>query len=352
MTRIERAFGILLLLGRGGTVTAPSLAGRFEVSVRTIYRDIEMLSATGIPVYAERGTSGGYRLHEGFFLPPVGFSRAEAVVALLGLALIGSLKVPLFEAELQTAERKLVAAMPSRLRTLLAETRRLIGFEQAAADVFHPEPEDDRVDTPEARKTQAKAVETYLGAVLDGTRVSFGYRSPYQERDGAKPVQAEAHGLLWDRDRWYLLGNRHGDGGRRIWRADRVRDIAATTFRAKPDPDFDVRVHLGRRWLAQAMGSWSRSSPVRILMPKERAERLRRDWYFGYGQFSTAGRDQMEMLYGENEPARVFELVRWLGPGAQLLEPADWRPHLARELEIMALAHGGLEPDELTQKKP
>lgn len=352
MTRIERAFGILLLLSGGGMVTAPDLARRFEVSVRTIYRDVEMLSATGIPVYAERGTTGGYRLHEGFFLPPVGFSRSEAVVALLGLALIGSLKVPVFEADLQTAERKLVAAMPSRLRTLLAETRRLIGFEQAAADVFHPEPEDDTADTPAARKAQAKAVETYLGAVLDGTRVSFGYRSPYSERDGAKPVEAEAHGLLWDRDRWYLLGNRHSDGGRRIWRADRVRDIAATTFRARPDPGFDVRVHLGRRWLSNAMENWSKSSPVRILMPKERAERLRRDWYFGYGQFRPAGREQVEMLYGENDPARVFELVRWLGPGVELLEPADWRPLLARELTVMALAHGGLASGGLTQKKP
>jgi len=347
MTRIERAFGILLLLGGGGMVTAPDLARRFEVSVRTIYRDVEMLSATGIPVFAERGTAGGYRLHEGFFLPPVGFSRAEAVVALLGLALIGSLKVPLFEAELQTAERKLAAAMPSRLRALLAETRRLIGFEQAAADVFHPEPEDDVIDTPEARNAQAKAVETYLGAVLDGTRVRFGYRSPYRGRDGAKPVEAEPHGLLWDRERWYLLGKRRDDGERRIWRADRVRDIAATTFRARPDPGFDVRVHLGRRWLAGAMTSWSLSSPVRILMNADHAERLSRDWYFGFGSFRPVGLGRVEMLYGENDPVRVFELVRWLGPGAELREPAGWRPRLAEELSAMARTHGGL-----TQKKP
>lgn len=341
MTRIERAFGILLLLSGGGMVTAPDLARRFEVSIRTIYRDVEMLSATGIPVYAERGSTGGYRLHEGFFLPPVGFSRSEAVVALLGLALIGSLKVPVFEADLQSAERKLVAAMPSRLRLLLAETRRLIGFEQAAADVFHPEPEDDVVDTPEARKAQAKAVETYLGAVLDGTRVGFAYRSPYREEDGAKPVQAEAHGLLWDRDRWYLLGKRHDGGEPRIWRADRVRDVTATTFRAKPDPSFDVRVHLGRRWLANAMANWSMSSPVRILMPKARADRLRRDWYFGYGRFRPADGGRVEMLYGENDPQRVFELVRWLGPGVELMEPVDWRERLARELLAMAALHGG-----------
>src|SRR5271168_384107 len=85
MTRIERAFGILLLLSDGSSVTATTLARRFEVSVRTIYRDVEMLSASGVPVYAERGAGGGYRLHEGYFLPPVAFRRDEIVAILLGL---------------------------------------------------------------------------------------------------------------------------------------------------------------------------------------------------------------------------------------------------------------------------
>src|SRR5258707_9729172 len=79
MTRIERGFAILLLLSDGSLIAATDLARRFEVSVRTIYRDVEMLSATGVPVYAERGASGGYRPLEGFFMPPVSFIRREAV---------------------------------------------------------------------------------------------------------------------------------------------------------------------------------------------------------------------------------------------------------------------------------
>jgi predicted DNA-binding transcriptional regulator YafY len=86
MNRLDRALGILLLLSDQKSVTATAFAARFEVSVRTIYRDVEMLSTLGVPVYAERGSAGGYRLLEGFLLAPIAFTRNEAVSLLLALA--------------------------------------------------------------------------------------------------------------------------------------------------------------------------------------------------------------------------------------------------------------------------
>jgi predicted DNA-binding transcriptional regulator YafY len=196
MTRIERGFAILLLLSDGSTIAAGALARRFEVSVRTIYRDVEMLSATGVPIYAERGVLGGYRLLEGFFLPPVSFNRGETVAMLLSMALVRGLKVPPFAAALDSAERKLVAALPRHLRPLLAETRRLIGFERAASDAFHPElPGPSGTDAGEAR-----AVEIFLTAVLDGTRVRFTYPSPYRSGGAPADIDAEPMGLLRARD--------------------------------------------------------------------------------------------------------------------------------------------------------
>jgi predicted DNA-binding transcriptional regulator YafY len=333
MTRIERGFAILLLLSDGSTITAGALARRFEVTVRTIYRDIEMLSATGVPVYAERGVQGGYRLLEGFFLPPVSFNRGETVAMLLSLALVRGLKVPPFAAALDSAERKLVAALPRHLRPLLAETRRLIGFERAATDAFHAE-----LPGPSSTvESEARAVELFLAAVLDGTRVRFTYRSPY--RGGtAKAIEAEPLGLLWDRDRWYLIGRLAGARqgvGERLWRADRVVEIESSTMRAAPAPSFDVRRQLGRAWLREAMAQWARSSPVRIRLRREQAERLAEDWYFRFARFDKSDTGEIVMTYGENDPDKVFELVRWLGPGAELLEPAEWRAQLGAELSAM-----------------
>ena len=71
MNPLDRALAILLLLRNGKTASAVDLARRFGVSPRTIYRDVERLGAVGVPVYAEMGRLGGFRLMEGYFLPPV-----------------------------------------------------------------------------------------------------------------------------------------------------------------------------------------------------------------------------------------------------------------------------------------
>ena len=343
MTRAERAFAILLLLSDRRAMTATALAARFEVTVRTIYRDVEMLSLTGVPVYAERGVKGGYRLMEGFFLPPVGLTRAEAVATLLALALARSLKVAPFARDLASAEHKLVAAMPPQLRPLLAETARLIGFERMAADPFHPEDASEMPPADDADAAEARAVEVFLTALLDGTRVEIDYRTPYRTRRGNAPIDAAPRGLVWDRDRWYLVGDRvdgppGAAGRRRWWRADRVADIHVSTLRAER-PAFDVRDHLGRRWLAEAMASWAKSSPVAIRMTRAQAARLRTDWLYGFGHFAPDGPDREIMTYGEVDRAKVFELVRWLGPGTELLAPTAWRAALADELAAMAGAH-------------
>src|SRR4051794_37389721 len=119
VNRFERAFGILLLLRSGNRLSATELARRFEVSIRTIYRDVDMLGMLGVPVIAEAGRNGGFRLQEGYFLPPVMFSLGEAVSLLLGAAMLRGLRVRPFAADLDSGEEKLVAAMPSHLRSVL-----------------------------------------------------------------------------------------------------------------------------------------------------------------------------------------------------------------------------------------
>lgn len=73
----SRLFRIIYYLLEKGQATAPELAERFEVSVRTIYRDIDSLSAAGIPIYAESGRNGGIRLMHGFVLDQTVLSKEE-----------------------------------------------------------------------------------------------------------------------------------------------------------------------------------------------------------------------------------------------------------------------------------
>src|SRR5678816_493701 len=76
--RASRLLSILILLQLRGRLTAETLAREFEVSVRTIYRDIDQLSATGVPVYADRGRNGGFALLDGYRTKLTGLTRPEA----------------------------------------------------------------------------------------------------------------------------------------------------------------------------------------------------------------------------------------------------------------------------------
>ncbi|MBL8837854.1 MAG: WYL domain-containing protein [Alphaproteobacteria bacterium] len=335
MTRLDRALGILLLLGDGRPITAPALAARFEVSVRTIYRDVDLLSALGVPVYADRGATGGYRLHEGYFLPPVAFTRDEAASLLLALTLLQSLRATPLAAELETASRKLVGVLPKTLHPLLGETRRRFAFEAPPHDAFHPE-----FDGPLAGAAVARVTDVFLKAVLDGVRVTLAYRTPYRARTGAaaRERDVEPLGVLWDRDRWYLVGRPSDDRRPRMWRADRVATIAATRMRVAPDTAFDVRRFLGRDWLDGAIRQWAGEDPVRIRMRPDQAARLRADWYFAHAEFAKSEDGAVLMTIGESRE-HAFALLRWLGPGAELVAPETWRAELAAELAAMAARH-------------
>jgi predicted DNA-binding transcriptional regulator YafY len=339
MNRLDRTMGILLLLRGGRIVSASELASRFEVSVRTIYRDIEVLSGLGVPVSADMGRTGGFRLREGYFLPPVTLGPEEAASLLLGLILMRRLRVMPFPKEADFAERKLLAALPPETRETMERASRFIGFERVPADLLHPERDDPQAGGGPPPKAESEVVGVFLRALLSRSRVMLTYRSPYREKK--VPREAEPLGLLWDRDRWYLVGRPSGAAGKtRMWRADRVLALGPGRSMPPVSSDFDARELLDRKWLRAAMETWRSESPsVRIAMRRDQAELLRRDWFFGTALFEEMGDGRVAMSYGESWPETAAALVRWLGPGAELLEPKEWRQIVAAGLRETLAAH-------------
>jgi predicted DNA-binding transcriptional regulator YafY len=333
MNRFDRALGILLLLRSGERWAAGDLAERFEVSIRTIYRDVDALGMLGIPVVAEVGRNGGFRLAEGYFLPPVMFTQGEAISLLLGGAMLRGLRAKPFAGELDSGEEKLLMAMPSTLRASLTNARKLIGFESNAPDAFHaPEPEQ-LTWTEGASIREGEIIQTFLGAVLKERAVEIRYSSPYQDVESVSVLSPR--GLLADRDLWYLICQRPGnERAPRMLRADRVLGIRELTRPAEVDSAFDVRDWLNRAWLGDAMRQWENEDPVCLLVMAEQAVRLQQDWYYRHASITPSG-DRFEVRFGQDKPELVFELLRWLGPGSELVEPVEWRDAFAESLRRM-----------------
>lgn len=348
MHRLDRALGVLLALRGGKEVSAQQLARRFEVSPRTIYRDMEALSALGVPIYAERGRSGGFRLLEGYFLPPIMFSQEEALGLVVGLTLLLSLRSRPFASALDTAEKKLVAAVPDQLREVLLEARQRIGFEMPLSDIFHTErrlrqrsaPSSESSVEPRTQIGEDQVVQVFIQAVFTRNTVSIHYRSPYRAEATRQTV--EPLGVLWDREYWYLVGRGANSAlDTRIWRADRVVEIHPQPQLVLAEQPFDIRMHLGRNWLGPAMRRWAEEAPVKIRMPCHQAERLRQDWYYHHAAFEPLSETETLMTFGEDDQEAVFELLRWLGPGAELLEPRQWRGQIRAQLAQMLTRYNG-----------
>jgi predicted DNA-binding transcriptional regulator YafY len=214
-----RLLRLLSLLQVKPDWTGPELAGRLEVSTRTVRTDIDRLRSLGYPVEAVSGVGGGYRLGSGAVLPPLLLDDDEALAVAVGLrTAVGG--VAGFEESAQRALTKLEQVLPSRLRHRLSTL-------QAATAVL-----PDRAAT----EVPADVLTTIAAAVRAREQLRFDYAS----RNGATSRRsAEPHRLVHTRGRWYLAAWEPRRDAWRTFRVDRMtlRTPNGPRFAPRPEPD-------------------------------------------------------------------------------------------------------------------
>jgi predicted DNA-binding transcriptional regulator YafY len=245
--RASRLVSLLLLLQTRGQLTAAELARELEVSERTIHRDVEALSASGVPIYAERGAHGGIRLVDGYRTRLTGMTGEEAEALFLA-----GLPGPAAELGLGTvvaaAQLKVLASLPGELR---ARASRLVErFHLDAGDWFH-----------------ASQPVPYLGAMSDavwnGTRVAIDY-----EREGG-PVRRviDPLGLVLKAGIWYVVAA--VDDQIRTYRVSRVVGVSPDGASVERPAGFDLAAY----W-TESSAAFERDVPRIAVVVRVRPDRL------------------------------------------------------------------------------
>src|SRR3954451_4162149 len=216
--RASRLVALLLLLQTRGQLTAGELARELEVSERTVHRDVEALSAAGVPVYAERGAHGGIRLVDGYRTRLTGMTPEEAEALFLA-----GLPGPAAELGLGTvvaaAQLKVLASLPPELR---ARASRLVErFHLDAAAWYH-------ADEP------VPLLGPLSEAVWESQRIEIGYDR------GDKTVDRilEPLGLVLKAGVRYLVAAAYGQP--RTYPVSRMTRVAALDERFERPPGFDL----------------------------------------------------------------------------------------------------------------
>jgi predicted DNA-binding transcriptional regulator YafY len=218
----DRLLSALMLLQAHGRLSSRELAERLEISERTAHRDMESLSAAGIPVFALRGTKGGWELEKGWRTKVPGLDEAELRALLM--AQPSALGDPRLIAAAERAFGKLMAAMPGSMRIQAASIRARLHIDPTG---WNPSTED---------LSQLPIVQE---AIASDSKITFLYTVPAGE---TAPRTVDPFGIVCKQSVWYLVART--PAGMRTYRVSRITNAVALTVPFERPANFD----LARYW--------------------------------------------------------------------------------------------------------
>ncbi|MFC7447915.1 helix-turn-helix transcriptional regulator [Rhodococcus daqingensis] len=302
--RADRLVATLLLMQSRGRVTAAELAEELEVSVATARRDLEALSAAGIPVYPQAGRGGGWSLVGGARTDLSGLSATEAQALFL---LVGPAAA--VSGEAKAALRKLVRALPQTFRA----------DAEAAADATMIDP----TRWGERDRRRPEMVDLLQSAVVRRRKVRLTYVNGARERSERLVAP---WGLVDKDDIWYLIAGT--DRGQRTFRADRIAEAAATDQPADRPDDFE----LAAAW-EEVVGKMEerRSRTWATVLIEARFVPILRD-HFGRHCHTDGESDdgRTRVRLAAPTPLDIARNLAGWGAAVEVLEPESVRGELAR----------------------
>ncbi|MEU0086285.1 WYL domain-containing protein [Streptomyces sp. NPDC006274] len=315
----SRLLSILLLLQTGGRATAAQLAAELDVSVRTVYRDIESLTAAGVPLYADAGHGGGYRLIDGYRTRLTGLSAGEAEALFLS-GVAGPVTELGLGGALAAARLKLRAALPPELR---AQADRMRSRFHLDAPGWYAE--DD--DVPHLRRV--------ADAVWESRVLEVRYRRWKEPTDVDRRL--EPYGLVLKAGRWYVVAG----PGPRTYRVDQILGLTECDERFEAPADFDLAGYW-QRHQADFLARLHRDEAVVRLAPRAAAAltgaAARALAATGIAEADGWIRAVLPVESLDHAHGRFLAM----GADAEVLEPAELRSRLAATSRALAARYASV----------
>ena len=307
LNRFDRIVAILIHLQSGRVVKAQELADRFQVSLRTVYRDIRSLEASGVPITGEAGL--GYSLLDGYRLPPVMFTREEAGSFVAAEKLMQKFSDKTLGAYYESAMYKVKSVLKGKAKDLVTalETQVWVNFSQTDFNEQAPD-----------------ALHILLDSIAEKTQVVLQYQTLYSDNITTRYI--EPVGLFNENNGWYIMAFCHLRHDYRQFRTDRILEIKKTQLsftQEHSNPDAYRKTPAARE-----------KTKVVIRVDKETAKYIRTGRkYYGFVSEKLMG-DKIEMLFMTSDLQEG--LPRWylmFGDCAEIIEPLILKERVKELLE-------------------
>jgi predicted DNA-binding transcriptional regulator YafY len=311
MNRTDRLLAIVLELQARGMMRAEDLAKHFGTSKRTIYRDIQALSEAGVPVVSLLGE--GYRLSEGYFLPPLAFNEEEATLLLLGLSAISRSFDSDYQRKTEDARRKILSVLSDTTR----QNSEFLEQSIFLANLQTVPPAD------------MENLRLLRRAILNSQTVNFRYFSRYPEDGKVSLRDADPYSLACLNGTWFMNAYCHLRHDMRLFRLSRIEALKLTAKYFERPKDYKA---------SHEPESNERHLTVRILFDEDSLPWISEDQFF----YITAREEHAEGLVVTLRARHMDELVQWLlgwGRHIRVLEPPELRQRLKDEAAALLKNH-------------
>ncbi|MCR8846429.1 YafY family transcriptional regulator [Paenibacillus sp. SC116] len=308
MSKNDNMLAILWMLNTGGKMTAKQIAEKLEINVRTVYRYIDALCASGVPIISDAGHHGGYSLLNHFIRAPLLFDMEEKKALLHAAVFAKEAGYPLSEA-LGSATSKLKMYSNQEQESNLS--RQLTGFEVINRTAVSP--------------TVQPILAELERAVANEFSVEMEYRTGREEHSKNRLV--DPYGMVYWNNKWYTVSFCHLRNEIRSFRVDRILQIKHTQHLFKRPDTFSAREFFMQNLLPDLTGKNGLIS-LCIEGRPEALDELSLHWYLGHYLIERTADQAIFLLEEEAIHTHVPYLLFSYGKSIQVIEPLSMKDRL------------------------